>query len=341
MSSVQFTELLPGLPEELALECLTRLHYSTHSVASLVCRRWRHLLLSRDFYYHRKKTGHTHKAACLVQALPIPPSSKPIGQPSYGISMFDPVSRTWSWVDPIPKYPSGLPMFCQIVSSEGKLAVMGGWDPVNWDPVKDIFVYDFATRGWTQCEDMPSKRSFFAAGAVDGRVIVAGGHDESKNALKSAWVFDVRRNEWSELGAMSEERDECEGVVIGSEFWVVSGYGTETQGRFTSSAESLKLVTGEWRRVEDAWGASRCPRACVGMGKNGSLMCWADCDPEIRVGACGVDLGDLTLVTGSAYQGAPHGFFSMDNRGQNRKLQKIEVPAEFAGFVQSGCTVEI
>lgn len=338
MDSVPFTELLPGLPEELAVECLTRLHYSAHSVASLVCKRWRELILSRRFYYHRKKTGRTLKAACFVQAFPIPSHSKPIGQPCYGISMLDPVSRIWNWVEPIPNYPNGLPMFCEIVSSEGKLAAIGGWDPANWEPVRDMFVYDFATRAWTQCADMPSKRSFFAAGAVDGSVFVAGGHDESKNALKSAWAFDMRRNEWSELGALSEERDECEGVVIGSEFWVVSGYGTETQGRFKSSAESLELSTGAWRRVEDAWVASRCPRGCVGKAENGNLICWADRDPEIRVGACGVVLGEVTILTGSAFQGGPQGFFI---RGVNGNLEKIEVPIEFQGFVQSGCTVEI
>nr|GME15041.1 F-box/kelch-repeat protein At1g15670-like [Ipomoea batatas] len=339
MDSVQLAELLPGLPEELALECLTRLHYSAHSVASLVCRRWREILLSREFYYHRKKTGHTHKAACLVHARPVPSDSKPVGQPSYGVSMFDPVSGDWAWVDPIPKYRNGLPMFCQIVSTEGKLVVMGGWDPENWDPVKDIFVYDFATRGWTRCSDMPSKRSFFAVGAADGRVFVAGGHDESKNALSSAWVFDIRRNEWAELPRMAEERDECEGVVIGSEFWVVSGYDTESQGRFKSSAESMELSSGEWKRVDDAWGANRCPRACVGIGKDGNLLCWAESDPEIRVGACGIDLGEMTIVTGAAYQGAPHGFFFTG--GQNGKLLKIDVPDEFLGFVQSGCAVEI
>lgn len=338
------TELLPGLPEEIALECLTRLHYSTHRVASRVCRRWCRLLQSKEFYYHRKQTGFTHKAACLVQALPVQSESKPVGQPRYAISVFDSVTGSWDRIDPIPKYPDGLPMFCQIATTEGKLIVMGGWNPASWDPIKDVFVYDFMTRRWTQCKDMPESRSFFAMGAAGGRVFIAGGHDESKNALSSAWVFDIGSNEWTELPRMSEERDECEGVIIGSDFWVVSGYDTESQGRFKSSAELYELSTGEWRQVENAWGSSQCPRACVGVGKNGNLTCWSESDPNVKVGACGVDLGDRTLVTGSAYQGAPHGFFFVENskkEGQNSKLVKIDVPEEFSGFVQSGCCVEI
>lgn len=342
MDEHEFTELIPGLPEEIALECLTRLHYSAHRVSSRVCKRWRHLLQSKDFYYHRKQTGLTHKAACLVQALPVQSEPKPTGQPRYGISLFDPVSLSWDRVDPVPKYPDGLPLFCQVVSTEGRLVLMGGWDPSSWDPVRDVFVYEFTTQRWTQCSDMPSTRSFFAIGAVEGKVLVAGGHDESKNAMNSAWVFDVKKNEWSELTRMSEDRDECEGMVIGSEFWVVSGYATETQGAFKNTAEVYEIGSGEWRTEEDAWRVTRCPRSCVGVarGKNGnSLMCWAERDSAVQVGACGVDLGERTLVAGSAYQGAPHGFYLTE--GQNGKLTKINVPDEYSGIVQSGCSVEI
>ncbi|KAA8516952.1 hypothetical protein F0562_017230 [Nyssa sinensis] len=331
-----FTELIPGLPEEIGLECLTRLHYTAHSVAARVCQRWRELLRSRDFYYHRKHTGHTHKAACLIQSLwPVQSQSggrKEVAQPSYGVSVFDPVSGSWDRVEPIPKYPDGLPLVCQVASSEGKLVIMGGLDPVSWNPVKDVFVYEFTTRRWTQCKDMPSKRSFFGVGAVDGRVFVAGGHDDSKNALNSAWVYDIQTEKWTELPPMSEERDECEGIVIGSEFWVVSGYDTENQGGFKSSAESLALGTGRRRRVEYAWKASQCPRSCVGVDKNGNLICRSESNPAVRIGTCGVELGGLTLVAGSPYQGAPQGLFLLETKdGQNGKMVKMGVPEEFSG----------
>ncbi|KAL3534000.1 hypothetical protein ACH5RR_007521 [Cinchona calisaya] len=340
---LEFVELIPGLPEELALECLTRLHYSAHGGASRVCKRWLQLLQSRDFYYNRKKSGQTHKAACLVQALPVLSESKPVSPPSYGISVFDSVSGTWDRVDPLPKYPNGLPLFCQITSTEGKLFVMGGWDPSSWDPVKDVFMYEFTTRRWNRCADLPSNRTFFAVGAAEGKIFIAGGHDESKNALSSAWVFDIKGNEWTELTRMSEERDECEGILIGSEFWVVSGYDTESQGGFKSSAEFYELGTGQWKRVEDAWGVTQCPRSCVRAGQNSQFTSWAECDSAVRVATCGVDLGERALVTGSAYQGAPHGFYLAEKSkgGQNGKITKLDVPDDFSGFVQSCCCVEI
>jgi len=344
----ELTELIPGLPDEIALECLTRLHYEAHAVGSHVCRRWRRLLQSREFYYHRKKNGFTRTGVCFVQSLPVYPEpdrsgSKPEKQPKYGLSVFDPVTNNWDQIDPVPKYPDGLPLFCQVASTEGKLVVMGGWNPVNWEPLRDVFVYEFTTRRWTQRVDMPSTRSFFAAGACDGKVYVAGGHDESKNALKSAWVYDIKEDEWAELTQMSDERDECEGVVIGSEFWVVSGYDTDSQGRFKDDAEVFDIGTGAWRRVEGVWRVSRCPRSCVAVGQNGNFTSWDLYEPGVQVATCGVDLGDRVLVTGSAYQGAPLAVYVVGktDQGQNGKSIKIDVPNEFSGFVQSACLVEI
>ncbi|OWM69270.1 F-box/kelch-repeat protein At2g44130-like [Punica granatum] len=347
MESSEFTELMQGLPEDLGLECLARLSYTSHGATSRVCRRWRHLLRSQEFYYHRQRSGYTRKVACLVQVLPSQISLEGRksggGAPIYGITVFDPVGGTWDRLEPAP-YPNGLPVFCQLASCEGKLVVMGGWDPVSYDPVTDVFVYDFTTRRWEQRTPMLSKRSFFAAAgsSCEGRVYVAGGHDEGKNALSSAWAYDVRGDTWTELAQMSQARDECEGVVIGREFWVVSGYRTESQGGFEGSAESHGFDSGEWRRVDGAWRQSQCPRSCVGVGKDGKLMSWAESEPAVRVATCGVMLGPWALVGGAQYQGGPHEFYmARRGEGQDGKYEKISVPDEFSGFVQSGCCVEI
>jgi hypothetical protein len=98
---------------------------------------------------------------------------------------------------------------------------------------------------------MLETRSFFATGELGGQIIIVGGHDGSKNMLQLAWVYHVRRDEWAKFALMSQERDECEGVVIRSEFWVVSGYMTKSQGG-----------------IEGTCGlATQCPKSCVGVGK--------------------------------------------------------------------------
>lgn len=337
----ELTELIPGLPDDIALEFLTRLHYDTHGCAASVCQNWRRLFHSKDFYNHRKQSGFTCKVACLAQSVPFPSGSdvKPTKQAMYGLTVYNPENGDWDRIDPIPKYPSGLPLFCQLASSEGKLVLLGGWDPASYKPVKDVFVYEFTTRRWVQKKDMPCSRSFFAVGASNGKIFIAGGHDDGKNALKTAYCYDLESNEWTELTHMNEERDECEGVIIGSEFWVVSGYDTDGQGRFKGSADVLNLETGEWRRSEDAWKAGECPRGRVAVGKDGELTCWGESNPGVQVGF-GLDLGDRALV-----QGVQQGMFTMEDKkkkeGQNDKLVKLSVPAEFLGFVHSGCQVEI
>ena len=49
---------------------------------------------------------------------------------------------------------------------------------------------------------------------------------ENKNALELAWVYDLRKDEWAKLTRMSQERDECERVVVFSFLlWTASGGG--------------------------------------------------------------------------------------------------------------------
>ncbi|CAN0914012.1 F-box/kelch-repeat protein At1g15670 [Linum grandiflorum] len=360
------SELIPRLPDDIAMECLIRLHFTSHAVASQVCSRWRHLVRSRDFYHHRRNTGHTRKVACLIHALSTPErNNNPAGHTSaliyhvsaltrYGITMFDPVTGSWKRIESVPEYPSGLPLFCKLVSSEGKLVVIGGWDPVDYHPVRHVFVYDFTTLKWRSGKAMPGLRSFFAAAATHGgeKVFVAGGHDESKNALRSAWVYDVRADEWEELPPMSQERDECEAVAIGSEVWVVGGYRTDMQGKFESGAEAIDIGELKWRPVEDVWKDGRCPKSCIGVRttSNGEekaaavaaeLFDWAEMGGgEVKVGACAVQLGSgMTLVSGSAYQGGPQRAYVVE--GQDGKWNKLSIPPEFAGFIQSGCCAEV
>ncbi|RWR77671.1 F-box/kelch-repeat-like protein [Cinnamomum micranthum f. kanehirae] len=338
-------ELIPGLPEEIGLECLIRLPYTCHHAARSVCKRWRELIDGRDFFQLRKQSGTTHVLACLVQSSPakVPAhGKKPSGPPAYRLTVFDALVGKWECLPAVPIYPDGLPLFCQLVGLQGKLVVMGGWDPSSWDPVRHVFIYDFTRREWRQGRDMPAARSFFAAGAVDDRlVVVAGGHDENKNALKTASVYDVETDEWEAAAEMEEERDECEGVVVGGEFWVVSGYRTDRQGSFSGSAEVYESATGWWRRVEEAWEGGKCPRGRVKVERSGRVGCWSE--EETLAVQVAVGMGDRALLTGSACHGAAHGFFLVveQREGQNGKIEKMDAGEEFSGFVQSGCCIEI
>ncbi|XP_057545742.1 F-box/kelch-repeat protein At2g44130-like [Amaranthus tricolor] len=345
---VIFQELIPGLPDDIALECLIRIRTSDFLAATGVCSRWRRLLKSKEFSLLRKQNGLTRLYACLVQERSVSDSettgSKPVSPSDFGISVFDSVTRSWDRVDSTPAYPTRLPLFCQVASTEGKLVLMGGWDPENYEPVTGVFVYDFLTRNWKQGKDMPSKRSFFAIAGLNGRVYVAGGHDPDKNGLNSACVYDLLEDDWTELTPMSQVRDECQGLIIGSEFWVISGYVTENQGEFESSAESYNSNSGEWTRIEYVWMGGQNPRSCAGSAKRGELINWAESNSDVRIGTCVVELGDRVLVSGSVSEGASRKFI-IGKKLRNGKYGEFEklvnVGDEFMGLVQSGCYLEV
>ena len=79
-----------------------------------------------------------------------------------------------------------LPLFCQVTGSKGKLVVMGGWYLTSYEPVKDIFVYEFTFRQWRRGKDMLETRSFFAAVELGGQIIIVGGHDGSNLGSREA-----------------------------------------------------------------------------------------------------------------------------------------------------------
>ena len=50
---------------------------------------------------------------------------------------------------PLPSWPgSQVRRWVIVVFSVGKLVLMGGWDPASYNPVIDVFVYNFMTRRW-------------------------------------------------------------------------------------------------------------------------------------------------------------------------------------------------
>ncbi|KAG5242229.1 F-box/kelch-repeat protein [Salix suchowensis] len=292
----QLQQLIPGLPDEIAMECLVKVPYQFHSNMKSVCHTWQHLISHPSFYQQRLKSGTSDHLVCLVQ--PLPPirdtttttttttedDDNPLDSsssynnkttkdedkqeqqrihspPQYALSIYNTTHNTWQRTRPTEG--SGIPMFCQCLAlpSSGKLLLLGGWDPTTLEPVPHVFILDFigttgAACNWRRGASMSVPRSFFACAVIgSSTVCVAGGHDSQKNALRSAEVYDVETDQWKMLPDMIEERDECQGLTWegDSKFWVVSGYGTESQGQFRSDAEFYDLYAGCWSKVDGVW----------------------------------------------------------------------------------------
>jgi hypothetical protein len=254
--------LIDALPDDVFIKCLVRVPLQWHANLQRVSRGLKELVKSKEYYEQRREEGASGSFVCMLQPMPMSTDvlaekscsfMAAIFDPVYGVTLLDVESREWERLPAIPGLPRGLPTFCKLVVVKGKLVAIGGWWQSTWEPSRSVFVYEFSTQRWSQGADMPGVRNFFACGAVGSTVVIAGGHDAEKKALRSVEAFDVETGRWESLESMREERDECTGVVMDERFYVVSGYGTESQGVFRKSAEVYDAAANAWSLIENMW----------------------------------------------------------------------------------------
>ncbi|KAJ6841581.1 putative F-box/kelch-repeat protein [Iris pallida] len=117
-------ELIPGLPEEVALECLVRVSYHLFGVAVSVSRLWKRELESPTFHRTRRSRKLTRTLAAFVQAEPPADAASADGPArkhccttssstlSYRLSVLDPLAggewRTLPRPRPPPQPPPPL-----------------------------------------------------------------------------------------------------------------------------------------------------------------------------------------------------------------------------------------
>ncbi|KAI3455392.1 hypothetical protein Pfo_012055 [Paulownia fortunei] len=272
-------DLIPGLPGDVGLECLVRVTHQYFSSVASVCRSWKREIELPEFWQHRKDSGLTRKVVVLAQSRVDPTrelgTKKYAAAPVYRLTLCEPETGFWAELPPIPGHSDGLPMFCQLVGVGLNLVVMGGLNPVTWEVSNAVFIYNFVSAAWRRGADMPGGQRLFFACASDsnGTVFVAGGHDGEKCALKSAMAYDVSKDEWALMPDMARERDESKGAYQHGKFHVISGYHTNMQGRFETSAESFDVATWQWGPVqEDFLNSATCPRHCVDDGDGKLFM---------------------------------------------------------------------
>lgn len=250
-------ELIPGLSNDVAMDCLIKVPHSYHSSLRAVCHDWRSQATSPSFYRHRRLSCVAEPLICLIQShtkeLTSSGKSKNWTPTStYGLTLYNCLTGAWH------RHPAiTVPIFAQCIAIGDKIILLGGWDSTTLDAICDVHIVDVITGECRRGKSMLTPRSFFACAVVGSLLYVAGGHDNQKNALKTAEVYDLVADEWRQLPPMLEERDECQGVTIGGKFLVISGYDTDNQGIFRRGGECYDPVNGNWEKQDDRlWGDS-------------------------------------------------------------------------------------
>ncbi|CAN6273107.1 unnamed protein product [Urochloa humidicola] len=365
--------LIPGLPDDVAMECLARVPSRSHRRIRRVCRGWRGAVGSAEFRRRRRAAGAAEDIVFLVQAAPACGDGKGRPTPECALAAANLTTGEWRRVrGPAPAEAwSPVPLFAQCAAAGGDdggrhVAVVGGWDPDTLRPTTDVRVLDVPAGTWRRGQPMPDNRSFFgcAGGSGDGCVYVAGGHDGSKNALRSAFAYDVAADAWRALPDMAEERDEPQLVTApGGGVLAASGYPTEAQGAFKKTAERYAAAGGgawtdEGDMVPDA--AETCLASvrgnvwAVGAGKggvrewDGGARAWrevADGPPGVDkcVKAVGVGDGAAVFVFGTVADGAAVGskYSAWVMEAGGAPWKRVPVPSGFGGFVYSAAAVRV
>ncbi|KAI3521633.1 hypothetical protein L1887_11104 [Cichorium endivia] len=351
-------DLITDLPRDIALQCLIRVPFDQLHRFRSVCKAWKAEIELPELLRLRKSTNKAQSLVVLSQAYVNPTGNwKYLHIPVYRLVVFQPETGCWSEIPPLPEFSNGLPFFCQIATVGSNLVVMGGYDPESWECLESVFLFDFLSSTWHRGADMPGgPRSFFGcASDGDRTVFVAGGHDLHKNALTSAWTYNVATDNWSKLPDMAKERDECKVLFHIGKFHVMSGYPTDMQGGFYQSVEIFDMSAREWTESNDMFSHTiKSPKLCV-EGTNGKMYTRHTNDVLVLeddkwqfFARLPVDMastpyllafdGHLMLLGASKY-GEPNGAYTMDLN--DRVWTKAHVPMEYTGHVQFGCCLTI
>jgi hypothetical protein len=197
-------------------------------------------------------------------------------------------------------------------------------------------------------------------------VFVAGGHDDQKNALRSAAAYDAEADAWAALPDMALERDEARGVCVDGRFVVVGGYPTQAQGRFSGTGEAFDTVSWAWGPVQErVVDDGACPRSCcvapsaagpMYMLRDGHLAARDSGNPwrsvarvpeDGRAATTLVAIGDgrvVVLGAGRHGGGEQAVYVLSEETGANGAAPswaRAVAPPEFAGHVQAACCVEV
>ncbi|KAK9936789.1 hypothetical protein M0R45_013613 [Rubus argutus] len=184
--SLRGEPLIPGLPDDVALNCLLRLPVESHTATKAVCKRWHLLLGSKERFFTRRKEVGFKDPWLFVFAF-----HKCTGKIQWQV--LDLTHFSWHTIPAMPCKDKVCPhgFGCVAVPHEGTLFVCGG---------------------------------FFASGVIDGMIYVAGGNSTDLFELDSAEVLDPAIGSWRPIASMGTNMASYDAAVLNGKLLVTEGW---------------------------------------------------------------------------------------------------------------------
>ncbi|KAJ3669975.1 hypothetical protein LUZ60_010299 [Juncus effusus] len=214
------TQLLPGLPDDVALNCLLRLPVSSHISYRLVSRTWYRFFSDQNRFslFSLRKTLKIESPFLFTLAY-----HRCTGKIQWKV--LDLVHLTWHGIPAMPCRDRACPrgFGCISVPNTGTVLVCGGLVSDMDCPLHLALKYDMYRNKWSVLNRMLSARSFFGGGVITGRVYVAGGYSTDQFELNSAEVFDPVRNAWDPVLKMKLNMAVSDSAVIDDKLYLTEG----------------------------------------------------------------------------------------------------------------------
>lgn len=211
--------LIPGLPDDVALNCLLRIPVDNHMNSRVVCKRWYSLFATKDRFFSRRKELGFHDPWLFVFAF-----HKTTGKIQWKV--FDLKNSSWHTIPAMPckekVCPHGFRCIC--FPHEGVLYVCGGVASDVDCPLNLVVKYEVRRNRWTVMKKMITARSFFASGVIDGMIYVAGGNSTHLFELDSAEVLDPNKGIWCPVANMGTSMALYDSAVLNGKLLVTEGW---------------------------------------------------------------------------------------------------------------------
>eukprot|EP00249_Psilotum_nudum_P016084 c25649_g1_i2 orf=337-1740(-) len=202
--------LIPGLPDDVALQCLARVSRVQHCLLRVVSKPWRRAVESREFLELRRSLG------CVEDWLYLHVGTSPhlderrdgkrvrwqlVGGYSQWHAL-DTAENKWHALPPIPYDHTVTGGHVVLGASsavlEGKLYVIGG-APFGKAAIRDVWVYDPRKVNWRRMRSMSTPRFASLVGVIKNKLYVIGGSGMchlTGYSLPCLEVYDPIKNIW-------------------------------------------------------------------------------------------------------------------------------------------------
>ncbi|MBA0627887.1 hypothetical protein Godav_022686 [Gossypium davidsonii] len=251
---LQGEPLIPGLPDDVALNCLLRLPVECHTACKAVCKRWHFLLGNKErFFTSRKELGFKDPWLFVLAF------HKCTGEIEWQV--LDLTNFSWHSIPTMPCKDNICPhgIGCVSFPSEGALFVCGGMMASDVDsPLDLVFKYEIQKNNWTVMKKMNTARSFFASGVINGMIYVAGGNSADLFELDSAEVMDPAIGNWHPVASMGTNMASYDSAVFNGKLLVTEGC-VVVYGHLFVVSEHERMKLKVYYPDNDSWETTRGP----------------------------------------------------------------------------------